>query len=172
MAKMKGKGLGVSSLLDASVRVWKEGCSSTTDPDGPPRLPSKDELVHRVLGFKESLSLPEEAIRDRDIEKKTTDQHQSPLWHSERRFRIPASYFGEMKRKLSSTRPDSLVMRILGIKKFMAKSADWGIEKEAIALEQYIEHQKSSGRPGIYTCKSGFVISQTHPFLGASPILQ
>ena len=69
----------------------------------------------------------------------------------------------------SSTRPDSLVMRIIGIKKFMAKSTDWGIEKEAIALEQYIEHQKTSGHPGIYTCKSGFVISQPHPFLGASP---
>ena len=103
--------------------MWKEGCS----PEGP-GLPSKQELVSRVALFKESLKMSPYAIRD--IEVKTRDQLQSLLWRSERRFRITSSYFGEIKRRLESTAPDPLVLRILGIKKFLTVAMQWGKDHE------------------------------------------
>ena len=36
-------------------------------------------------------------------------------------------------------------------------------------LEVYVKLQNSSGHPGLYACKSGFVISETNPYLGMSP---
>ena len=165
-SKMQGLGLGVSSLLDPKLHVWREGCSSSATSEGP-RLPSKEELVFRVAALKESLKMSPEAIHD--IEMKTKDQHQSPLCHSERRFRITSSYFGEIKRRLDLTAPESLVLRILGIKKFSTIATQWGKDHEETALGMYVTHQNSSGHPGLYACKSGFVISETHPFLGTSP---
>ena len=61
------------------------------------------------------------------------------------------------------------MFRILGLKTFTAKSTDWGKEHEAKALEAYVKHQQDSGHQGLFACKSGFVISETHPFLGVSP---
>ena len=55
LVTMQGQGLGISSLLDTKLQVWKEGCSSSAAPDGSPRLPSKEELVFRVQALKESL---------------------------------------------------------------------------------------------------------------------
>ena len=128
MSKMQGLSLGVSSLLDTKLQVWKEGCSSSSLSEAGPRLPSKQELLFRVSSLKESLKISPEAIRN--IEVKTKDQHHSPLWHSERRFRITSSYFGEVKRRLDSTAPDSLVLRILGIKKFSTVATQWGKDHE------------------------------------------
>ena len=56
-----------------------------------------------------------------------------------------------------------------GAKKFTAKSIEWGKEHEPKVLEAYVKRQQDSGYPGLFACKSGFVISETHPFLGASP---
>ena len=95
----------MSSLLDTKLQECKEGCSSSAAPDGPPRLPSKEELVFRVQALKESLKLSPEEIRN--IKVNTKDQHQSPLWHSERRFRITSSHFGDIKCRLASTLADS-----------------------------------------------------------------
>lgn len=40
---------------------------------------------------------------------------------------------------------------------------------EDIALKQYCDMQHQSGHHGLYYCKSGFVISKNHPYLGAPP---
>lgn len=167
LTKMRGKGLGVSALMDPKVRVWKPGCSSDATPEGPPSLPSKEELICRVSAFKESLKVSAERVCE--IEKNTRDQSQSPLWYSERQFRLTASFFGEVRRRLPSTPPESLVLRILGLRKFTAKATEWGMEQEPLALEAYVRHQHASGHDGLFACKSGFLISVTHPYLGASP---
>ena len=101
LSKMQGLCLGVSSLLDSKLQVWKEDCSSNTctTSEGPPQLPSKQELVFRVASLKECPTKSPEAIRD--IEVKTKDQHQSLLWHSERRFRITSSYLVTLNVDLS-----------------------------------------------------------------------
>jgi len=45
----------------------------------------------------------------------------------------------------------------------------WGREKEATAVSTYIDHHKKNGNGGVTVSKSGFLVSETHPFLGASP---
>ena len=105
----------------------------------------------------------------REIEQNTRDQCRSSLWHSVRRYRISASHFGAIYRRLPTTPPQSLVLQILHPKKFSSAATDWGIRHEDIALKQYCDLQHQSGHHGLYYCKSGFVISRNHPFLGASP---
>lgn len=46
-------------------------------------------------------------------------------------------------------------------------ATDWGNKNEPVALEMYV--QRSTGHDGLYACSSGFMISEEHPFLGASP---
>ena len=40
---------------------------------------------------------------------------------------------------------------------------------EPIAISKYVEYQKSNGHPDLTVCASGFIVSTSHPFLGASP---
>lgn len=105
----------------------------------------------------------------REIEQNTRDQSRSSLWHSVRRYRISASHFGAIYRRLRITPPQSLVLQILHPQKFLSAATDWGIRHEDIALKQYSDLQHQSGHLRLYYCKSGFVISKDHPFLGASP---
>ena len=103
LGKVKGKGLGVSLLLDPELQANISG--------GPlqPKLPSKTELQYRVSEFKKSLELPPE--KTREIEQTTRNQHNSPLWFSVRRYRLTASYFGAIYCRKSDTPPQALVLR-------------------------------------------------------------
>ena len=105
----------------------------------------------------------------REIEQNTRDQSRLPLWHSVRQYRIFASHFGAIYRRLPTTPPQSLVLQILHPKRFSSAATDWGMSHEDIALKQYCDQQHQSGHHGLYYCKSGFVISKDHPYLGASP---
>ena len=46
---------------------------------------------------------------------------------------------------------------------------DWGRSNEQAAIDTYVQKQHKNGHANLYVCKSGFVISEDHPFLGASP---
>lgn len=89
---MKGKGLGISILLDPSTQVWaKEGmidASSALD------LPSKQELTERAKAFIESLQVSDAKIKE--IEQQTIEQHRSFLWFDVRRYHLTASLFGDV----------------------------------------------------------------------------
>jgi len=65
------------------------------------------------------------------------------------------------------TPPDSLVKRILQPQQFSSVATDWGITHEAI--EKYIEYMHSHGHKELSVVSCGFHISQSHPYLGASP---
>ena len=164
LGKVKGKGLGVSLLFDSDCRCWSTDCATNALS---PQLPSKEELKERVQQLKDSLHISLQKMRE--IEQNTRDQSRSLLWHSVRRYRISASHFGAICRRLPTTPPKSLVLQILHPKKFTSAATDWGIRHEDIALKQYCDLQHQSGHHGLYCCKSGFVISKDHPFLGASP---
>ena len=58
---------------------------------------------------------------------------------------------------------------MLGVKCSRAASLEYGKNTEAQALQAYTEHQLKNGHPNLCVVSSGFVISKTHPFLGASP---
>lgn len=77
--------------------------------------------------------------------------------------------FGEVRRRLPSTPPEPLVLCILGHRKFTPKATEGGTEQEPQALEAYVKHQHAFGHDKLFACKSGFVISETHPYLNVSP---
>ena len=151
---VKGKGLCVSLLLDASVRV--------EIPEETTAL-TKTKLLEKVANFKKQLEISKEVRR---IEIDTRGQSKSPQWFVARRFRLTASLFGRVKQLKPSTPPDNLVLTILGVKKASGAALDYGRSMEATALDVYIKHQQANGHPDIY---AGVFISFIHPFLGASP---
>ena len=155
---VKGKGLCVSLLLDASVCV--------EIPEETTAL-TKTELLEKVANFKKQLEVSEEEMRH--IEINTRGQSKSPQWFEARRFRLTASLFGRVKQLKPSTPSDNLVLTILGVKKASGAALDYGRLMEATALDAYIKHQQVNGHPDIYATVSGVIISCTHPFLGASP---
>ena len=81
LATVKGRGLGVSVLLDKDTRVWKDEEESIQNVavslSEKSRLPSRSELLERVVAFKESLRLSPEKIRQ--MEQQTTSVKVSHL---------------------------------------------------------------------------------------------
>ena len=132
-----------------------------------PVLPSKAELQQRVKEFKKSLEVSPQQIRD--IEQSTRDQSKNSFWFSVRRYRLTASSFGAVYHRLPATPPQSLVLQIIKDRKFYSLATDWGKQQEPVAFDAYVEFQKKSGHQGLFACQSGFMISESYPFLGASP---
>jgi hypothetical protein len=161
--KVRGKGLGISYLFDTSTCYW--------DTEKLPEsysLPTVPELQEKVKLFKNTLKLSSEEIRE--MERNTKDQHLCEQWYFARRYRITASNFGSIYHRRPTTPPDALVLRLLGVKTFTGNEAtEWGKQNEEQALKLYVLHQQSAGHEGLTTSRSGFVVCEPHPFLGASP---
>ena len=81
--KVKGRGLGVSSLLDSECTCW----STSSDISLPPVLPSKSQLQFSVEELKNSLQISEQQMGE--IEQSTRDQSHS-LWFSVRCYCLTA----------------------------------------------------------------------------------
>ena len=162
--KVRGHNLGISVLLDHSMQVWPDAVSSA---DSSANIPRKEELMERVSQFIKSLQLT--AARIRAIERHTTQQRNSAQWFEARRYRLTASLFGEVLRRRPETAPDALVLRIIQQNQFTSVLTEWGIKNEPVALKEYELYQKSHGHSDITICSAGFVIYESHPFLGASP---
>ena len=165
LQKVKGEHLCVSLLLDSSCCHWED--STIPAQTSSPSLPDTASLLDTVAAFKSSLKITEDQARH--IEQNTREQHNSLLWHSVRRYRITASLFGSVLSRKPNTPPDSLVLRIIQPKLFSTRATAYGIEKEQTAISEYIAYQRSRGHPDIAVSPSGFLVSTTHPFLGASP---
>ena len=75
LSKVKGKGLGVSLLLDKDCRYWCANDHETT----PTELPSKDNLKQSIKFLKESLE-----IMPQKMSKILVIKVGSTLWHSVR----------------------------------------------------------------------------------------
>ena len=169
--KVRGQGIGVSLLFDERTRCWSSATEEIPTTAGreplTPTLPTKNELQERVAEFKKSLIMPLHKLRE--IEQSTRDQSDSPLWYSVRKYRITASYFGSVFHRKPTTLPDALVLRIIDAKPFTSRATEWGKQYESLALKKYTEVQTQNGHVGLYCCRSGFVISDQYPYLGASP---
>ena len=163
LSKNSNQDLGVSVLFEESYRCW----SISQEQPTTPALPSKEVIQKRVEEFKKTLCLPTTKLHE--IEQSTRDQNRNPLWYSVRKYRLTASYFGAVHRRRPTTPPHSLVMQIIQGHRFTSRATDWGIQNEAVALKKYCQLQQDSGHNGLYCTKSGFVISEEYPFLGASP---
>ena len=128
MQKVKGRNLGVSLLLDPSTQVWTEETRET------PAAVSVKQLRKNVAAFKDSLKLPTAKLRGL---KETRDQSRSSLWFSVCRYRITASYFGEIFKRLPTTPLHHLVLHIIDPKPFNCTAIEWENTHEACALEEY-----------------------------------
>ena len=160
--KIHGENLCVSLLLDKRFRHWDNQLSPAD-----PVLPDVATLRQTVEAFKASLALSAEEIRR--IESSTRQQRNSGLWFDVRRYRLTSSKFGSIIHRQASTPPDSLVLSILQPKQIKSLAVDWGVKQEASAIEQYITHQRALGHADLTVAPCGFFISQSHPYLGASP---
>ena len=85
------------------------------------------------------------------------------------KFRLTSSKFGQVQCLKLTTRPDNLVLSILGVKKAFGRPLDYGISMEKTALEEYVKYQHSNGHNNLYAIASGFIVSLQHPFLGTTP---
>lgn len=161
---VRGKGLGVSLLLDPSTRYWGDN----TEPAlVPPKLPSEEELKSAIVEFKKSLNVTMHQARE--IEGKTRNQRHSPEWFAARRYRLTASMFGLIYHRKPNTPPDSVVVNLLTQRQITSPAIQWGIEHESEALKAYEEHQHKTEHADLTVCPVGFHICTSHPFLGASP---
>lgn len=97
------------------------------------------------------------------IAKDTLEQHKTSTWFDVRQPRITAS---KCKRCLlkPTTSPTKAISEVLmHNKQVQTKAMKEGIELEPEILKKFEE------KTGYQVTKSGFLISETHPFLGASP---
>lgn len=172
LKNVQGQQLCISLLFDAEC--WQQDVND--DGDDPSsrntvscdcHMPTLNALKSTISAFKESLYVSEDDIRE--IEQNTRDQRLSPLWHSARRFRITASNFGSVMSRRHDTPPDCLVLQLVQPKKFSSPAIQYGIDNEPIALAEYVAYHHACGNTDLTTSPSGFIISLSHPFLGASP---
>ncbi len=145
-----GTRLGVSVLFDRDLRITPSQPAAVPEE---PCIQSKEEVVEKVVCFKQSLRVTPDKIRE--IERNTRDQALSPLWY-EARFRLTASLFGRILHMLPST-PDSLVQTLLNPKQLSTPAIDWGKEKEPTALSEYTKYYNSLGNTDMVVCRVRFV---------------
>ena len=84
-------------------------------------------------------------------------------WYEIRKHCLTASNFGKV---LTNSKPEGLVIlypQDLG----HIPAIVWGREKEATAVRTHIDHHKKNDNGRVTVSKSGFLVSETHPFLGA-----
>ena len=163
---IRGEGLCISLLLDPKVRHWDNSLTATPSTSAP-SLPEQSSLTGTIAAFKDSLKLSEEKIRE--VEFTTRKQRESNQWFEVRRYRLTSSWFGHVLRRRPDTPPDSLVLRILQPRQFSTPATSWGITHEPLAIAKYTKYQHDHGHDSLVVTPSGFLISRTHPFLGASP---
>ena len=130
LAAVRGKGLGVSLLMDPSTWYWSDNAQTTVNP---PELPSDEHLEYSIIEFMESLAVTMEQARKLEFE--TRSQRHSPEWFAARHYRIMASNFGQIYTRKPSTAPEALVSTILDQKQITSYAIRWGIESESKALE-------------------------------------
>lgn len=161
--RVRGKGLGISLLFDTSTCSW--------DTDATPHsyeLPTLEKVKEKCKLFKSTLKLSPERILE--IEHKTKDQQLCELWYFARRYRLTASNFGLVYHRRSTTPPDAIVLRLLGVKTFSySEATEWGKRNEENALKEYVQYH-----PKWWSCRFNRLqvrvcVCESHPFLGASP---
>ena len=143
--------LGVSVLMDETLTSQY-------------RVPEED-IPQQVEVLIKTLTLSEDERRS--VESNTREQSQCREWHTSRKHRLTASNFGKV---LTNSKPEGLVKQILYPQDISHIPAIvWGREKEAAAESTYTEYHRKNGNGGVIVSKIGFLVSETHPFLGASP---
>lgn len=164
-----GKKIGLSFIIPHEVPKVvktvdnghsKNNCWDITSPvkNGPL---SMNEIKEKAVRSLERLN--ESGKRKIEIEKETKEQHKTRLWFDVRRSRITAS---KSKRCLikPTTSPTKVICEVLQYNKTVqTKAMQDGIESEGHIIKEF------ERKYDLKVVASGFVVSESHPFLGASP---
>ena len=148
-------------------------CSSDTEHIiSPPKVHpiSLQELKERCSRIKRKLALEDDQIKV--IERETKDQSltvESNLkWNEARKFRITASKCKRVASTKESTSPVIALQEILHYKQpFQTDFMKEGLDKEPEIINEYIAQMQKDGHQ-VTVKKSGFTVSASHGFLGAS----
>ena len=135
--------------------------TSLANPPEPPAHPK--EAVWKCISV-----TVEQA---RQIEIKMRGQSESSDWYEERRWRITASFFGCICRRLPTTSPTVLVNSIINQQFFktVPPSCAWGRDNEDTAIKVYKVKLHEMGHTNVTVMKSGLVINPEYPWLGVGP---
>ena len=87
----------------------------------------------------------------------------------ESHFYLTHSTVGQILHRRPDTPPDSLVLSILQPRSFYSAATEWGVANKSKATEAYISQQHQAGNVELTVEPCGFFISESHPFLGATP---
>ena len=124
-----------------------------------------------ILKKCEEITLP--VLSNEQLQKiqcETAEQGHSKLWFRLRSGRITASKFKQACRTDINNPSRSLIKSICypTENKFTNSAVAWGLEKESIAVADYIKKMQASHRD-FHFCKVGLMLNNQWPFLGASP---
>ena len=154
--------LAGESLEDQSQCLPAESTCVVNIISPPKQQPlSLQEIFERASRVKQKLFVDEEERKR--IKLSTQNQSKCSEWFQHRQVRITAS---KCKRAIQkpSTSPTKAMCEILHYSKsYQSKQMKQGLQDEKVILKMY-EHNM-----GCEVKHVGFVISATHPFLGASP---
>lgn len=103
----------------------------------------------------------------------TKNQAQSTAWHQHRHGRITASIAGECANAVTEdgkVQGHSQIARIFNYYgKFVSPATEWGKTMENIAIKQYLAQHRLKKHHSVSVEKVGLFISETHPYIAASP---
>ena len=138
----------------------KNNCWDITSPvkNGPL---SMNEIKEKAVRSLERLD--ESGKRKIEIEKETKEQHKTRLWFDVHQSKITAS---KSKRCLikPTTSPTKVICEVLQYNKTVqTKAMQDGIESEGHIIKEF------ERKYDLKVVTSGFAVSESHPFLSASP---
>ena len=61
------------------------------------------------------------------------------------------------------------MLTVLGVKKAYGTAIQYGMDMEKVAIEEYVQYQTRNGHDSLFSSPCGLIVSQTHPYLGATP---
>ena len=178
--KKTGKMMGLSLILPHDLpKGANNSAVDTTEPSDNLENRHHDEYLWKLTSPDKSnpLSLNEisakaERVKKRlfdsasnveAIECKTRDQHNSMLWYNVRKPRITASQ-GKRCLLKGNTSPTKAISEVLMYKpRVQTCHMRKGIEMEPMIIERFSQETGNTIR------KCGFFVSESHPYLGASP---
>lgn len=105
------------------------------------------------------------------IEQQTIGQSSNKKWYQERSKRLTSSNFGLVLNRRESVYPKSILNKVLAVNKTsrIPASCRWGLENEAVALEQYKNKVNEITNNSFNIYHYGLIINPKWPWLACSP---
>jgi len=148
-----------NNVLSDSITAYPRFPLASENPMVTPR-----ELSSEEAALLSHLSVDEDKVNT--IEATSREQSESEIWKKERTYRFTASSFQLIAKRQRNH--ESFAQLIMHPKPFTSKYVAHGMKFEPVALREYEKFMFNRKTP-VAVLKSGFVVSEAFPVLGASP---